>query len=113
VETVHDVAPALVSEESMAAGITLARWFGKEAGRVYRVLAETAGDTEKTALLAFVRSKGGRVTVRDVQGWNRKKYPRAEDAQNALRNIKQLKFVAGRPGPDGGRPKDYFVLSPG
>src|SRR5262249_10945708 len=50
----RDVAPLAVGEESMAAGIALARWFGREAERVYAVLEQTGGDAEAADLLKFI-----------------------------------------------------------
>jgi hypothetical protein len=52
---------------SMAAGITLAKWFKHEARRVYAMLDETDGDRDQRRLEEWIDRKGGAVTPREVQ----------------------------------------------
>ena len=56
-----------IDEVSIRAGITLARWFGNEARRVYGRLKETEGERGLRDRVEEVRSLGGAVTVRDWQ----------------------------------------------
>jgi hypothetical protein len=76
ITTVSETAPSPVSDLSMAAGIALAEWFGCEAERVYAVLSESEGDAE---LVSFIRSKGGRIRLRDIQLWKPHRYPNDGD----------------------------------
>jgi hypothetical protein len=52
---------------SMRAGIELARWFGREAKRIYCILDETDDDRALRRLLEFIGRRGGSVTAREVQ----------------------------------------------
>lgn len=58
--------PAMVDAASVAAAVRLARWFGREALRVYDLFAE--GDSDRTAreFLEWIARRGGSVTVRDL-----------------------------------------------
>jgi len=62
-----DCAPSCIDAQSIKAGIRLARWFVFETERVYDILAESREEALLRELLTFIRSKGGRVSVRDVQ----------------------------------------------
>jgi hypothetical protein len=55
-----------VDERSIAAGVTLADWFGHEARRVYATLAESEEDGARRLLVELVEAQGGRVTVREL-----------------------------------------------
>lgn len=79
-----------IGEQDVAAGVELAEWFAYELERVYQALGEREEDTEARRLhelvdrLAANPRRGGRVTARDLQHHNGKKYPSAEAAQAAL-----------------------------
>lgn len=74
-----------VSRNSVEAGVRLCRWFAQEARRIYAALSESDEDRDARRLLERVRSRESQtMTVRDVQRWNSRKYPRAEEAEAAM-----------------------------
>jgi len=58
--------PDRVDEASIAAGVSLARWFGEEARRVYAILSESDEDKELRRLVEWIERKGGSATARDL-----------------------------------------------
>jgi Protein of unknown function (DUF3987) len=111
--TFADLAPAPIGPESMTAGITLARWFGREAERVYAML-DTEEPADEQRLLDFIRGRGGRCTARDAMTWNRRRYPTAGDADAALRLLVKGghgRFDRPASGPIGGHPATIFRLT--
>ncbi|MBN9518545.1 DUF3987 domain-containing protein [bacterium] len=105
--------PDAVGVDSLEAGIALAKWFAAEAERVYAALVEDETAGRLRALADRVRGMGGRVTVRDLQYSNSRKYPTAAAAEAALREL----VVAGwgaweeTPPPGGGHPRRELVLA--
>jgi hypothetical protein len=77
-----DLAP--VEPESIAAGVRLCRWFAYEARRIYSTIAETTGGRDVRRLAEFIHDRGGKITARDLQRANSRKYPTSEQAQQAL-----------------------------
>ena len=73
-----------ISEESMAAGITLARWFAGEWVRVQAVLTESEEASELRLLTDIIRENGGRMTARQLQKRKKRTYVTAEEAKAAL-----------------------------
>jgi hypothetical protein len=111
VSTLDALQPSPIGVASMANGIALARWFGREAERVYATLEQTAGESERFDLIEFIRRKGGRVTPRDVRDWNRTAYPTSEAAEAALRKLNvRGRWATGTVGPNGGRPPTWFIM---
>jgi hypothetical protein len=78
-----------VEVESVEAGITLARWFAQEARRVYALLAEDEGQRNVRQLVDFIRARGGKITVRELQRANGRKYHDAAAAEAALDSLVQ------------------------
>src|SRR5262249_34264718 len=106
---------AQVTAPSVEAGVRLARWFAREARRVYATFRETDSDRDTRALVNFVARKGGRVTARDLQRSNRRKYPTAGPAEKALNALVRAGLGRWEESPsagDGGRPSRSFVLRP-
>lgn len=101
----------MVDEQSMSAGVVLARWFGREARRVYAHLQETEEEVQQRMVLEQIERRGGCVSVRD---WQRiRHHPTATDAKNELDRMVQAGFGTWQaPGPteSGGRPSTVFVL---
>jgi DNA polymerase-1 len=98
---------------SMEAGIELARWFAAEAERVYAMLDESGQQREERRLVEFIRSRGGRITPRELQRANQRKYPAVEHAETALDALVTAGFgqwVHAPSGPKGGRPSPLFIL---
>jgi hypothetical protein len=102
-----------VDGSDIEAGITLARWFGNETLRVYRVNTETEEQCERRKLLRLIHRLGGRVTPRDLMQHSRR-FPTAEDAETALQSLVDAadgSWEPVRPGARGGRPTMQFVLA--
>ncbi len=76
-----------VEAESVEAGVTLARWFAQEGRRVYAVLSESDEQRDLRRLVEFIGGRGGKITVRDLQRANGRKYPDAESAESALQAL--------------------------
>jgi hypothetical protein len=68
----------VVTGDAMRAACELARWFGKEAVRIYAELAETPGQREQRELCEFIERRGGAVYEREVmQSFTRLKNDKA------------------------------------
>jgi hypothetical protein len=98
---------------SIKAGIAQARWFGREAQRVYDLFTETDEDRERRRLIEWIDRRGEPVTPRDVQQGCRwlKKPGTAEAALDELVKDKYGTWEqssAGQPG----QPTRRFRLSP-
>jgi len=104
-----------VEVESMEAGIALARWFGAEARRVYTALAEDEEQRATRKLVEHIRARGGRITARELQRSNSRKYPTAEAAEAALEQLATDGLGSWDPpitSAKGGQPAHYFTLHP-
>jgi hypothetical protein len=102
-----------LTEASARAGIELARWFAAEALRVYAMLHETQEERETRKLVEWIAAHGGRVTVRQLQRSNSRKWPSGELAEIALQVL--VDAGLGRwelgPVPTRGPAAHYFVLA--
>ena len=109
----RDAVKGCITTESMAAGIAQAEWFGREAGRLYLSMSMTDDDTESARLLAWVRRKGGRVLVRDLQRSNGAKYPTSDDARLALNGLVDAEQAVWQPvtPANGGWAVEWLVLA--
>jgi hypothetical protein len=65
-----------IDATSMSAGVTLTRWFGHEARRVYGVLGEADDERDRRRLVELIDAKGGAVSVRD---WQRSRFHQTVD----------------------------------
>jgi len=105
--------PDAVDDASIAAGVTLSRWFGHEARRVYGILAESDEERDERQLVELIRRKGGTVTPRDLMRASRR-FASAADAEAALNELGKLGLGAWKiepPGPQGGKPSRRFALA--
>lgn len=103
-----------VGPRSIEAGITLCRWFAEEARRIYSTLTESNEERDARRLLEWIRSKGGRTTVKQLQRSNDKKYPTTEAATSVLETLVVAGFGTWEDRPvsgKGGRPTREFLLS--
>ena len=105
--------PKVVSAASMLAGVTLARWFAREAERVYRVLRESPEARIQREDLEWIASHGGQATPSELAHGPRRYRGKPETAEAAL----TLYAKAGlgswevRPSPGGRGPAArVFVL---
>ncbi|MBK8914390.1 MAG: DUF3987 domain-containing protein [Phycisphaerales bacterium] len=105
----------LIDGDSVRAGVKLARWFGREAKRVYAALAESDDDRKLKGLVAWIRSRGGSTTIRDLQRGGPREFREATAAGRALSELVGLGVgrwaTTRRDGP--GRPTDRFELADG
>ena len=108
-----------ISEEAMAAGETLSRWFVHEAERVYATIGEKPEDREVRRIAELVKRlalrHGGTVRPRDLQRANKGKYPTAEFAEASLDSLVSAGLGSWREvptGAHGGRPARVFVPTP-
>jgi hypothetical protein len=62
----HDPDATTICGEVMQAACKLAEWFGHEAARIYSELSETEEQRDLRSLIAFIKKRGGSVTVRDT-----------------------------------------------
>jgi len=76
-----------MAESTMEAGVCLAGWFLDETIRVFKATCGEAQDGRQVSLLDLVRRHGGKLTPRQLQRSNARKYPTSEAAQDALRNL--------------------------
>jgi hypothetical protein len=105
-----------VDEQSIVAGVTLSRWFGDEAARVYAEIggdAETPEAREQRELLRIIRDRGGEITVRGLMQASRRYRSSAEEAEAALRRLVTAEIVdvwEDTHDRRGGRPVLVFTL---
>ena len=109
--------PHRIDEVSVEAGVTLARWFAREARRVYGELGagEAADGAAGDAAEAFrwIESRGGYSTVRDLaRGLRRFRNDdgRAEKTARRLVAAGRAEWSVSAPGEAGGRPGDGIRL---
>jgi hypothetical protein len=109
------VDPWRCDEQSMAAGIALADWFGHETKRVYSVLRESPEDRDRRRLVELIQAKGGRVTVRELSRSSRL-YSSAAEWEQALGELAEAgvgRWESPKPGRGGGHPVKVFRLTTG
>jgi hypothetical protein len=107
---------AAVDAVSMKAGIALARWFAREAERVYAMLSGDGGNDELAELRQYIRDHGGRITARELRDGPRRYRPdgAARDALCKLVEAGWARWITPSPGPRGGRPSEICeLLGPG
>jgi hypothetical protein len=76
----------VIDSESMGRGIELAKWFRREAERVYLRLAEGDDDREARQLLDLIRRKGGSISGRELVQSSRS-FRTVKDAEAALARL--------------------------
>ena len=80
-------ADAEITEQDMKAGITLAKWLAEESKKAYAIVHEDQVEKQRRKLVEWIRSKGGSVTVRDVQRGIRRYRDDADKAKAALDDL--------------------------
>ncbi|MBI5758810.1 MAG: DUF3987 domain-containing protein [Planctomycetales bacterium] len=103
----------VVDATSIAAGVKLSRWFGREARRVYATLGESDDDREQRQLAEWVVRKGGAVSIPEVQRGHRR-FKTSEEAEAALQGLVDAGFGVWQDvttSPKGGRPSREFRLT--
>jgi hypothetical protein len=103
-----------VDAESMQAGIILARWFAREARRVYAALGETDEERDHRRLIELIERRGGSISPRELTQSDRRFRGRAEAAELELSALVEAGLGTWediRPGKSGGRPTRRFHLA--
>lgn len=113
------VNPDEIDEHSVKAGVTISRWFGSEASRVYQVLnasREKPEARDKRDLIRIIIENGGRITARELMHATRKYRNSASEAEAALNSLVKEKKGAWESEDHGsgpGRPTKVFRLISG
>lgn len=77
----------VVDAASMEAGIALARWFGREAKRVYAILNEDEEQAAQRRLIDLIARRGGSITARELMRASRPHSKCVEGAETALDHL--------------------------
>jgi len=102
-----------ITAESIRAGVTMSRWFCREAGRIY---ADIGGcglspeQQEQFDLLRIIREHGGHITARDLMRSCRKYRESADVAEAALSGLVEASLGRWETAETGGRQKRVFIL---
>lgn len=105
--------PDAVDVKAIEAGVTLSRWFGAEATRIYDMLGESDEQAERRQLEELVQRRGGRITARELMRCCRS-YKTADGAEAALEELVKTGRAAWEPAPgsgQGGRPTRCLCLT--
>src|SRR5262249_38252032 len=91
-----------------------ARWFANEAERVYAVLAESQEQRQVRRLVEWLQGRGGKITTRELQRANSRRWRTSEDAEadlSALVEVGAGKWVEGDAPEGGGHRPRWFELT--
>jgi hypothetical protein len=105
-----------VGEQSIRAGICLAKWFANEALRVYHSLRESDDQRRLRELVEWVECRGGEVVPWKVSESMRTRYPTSADAELDLEELVKAghgEWIEQASGDRGGRPKRIFRMQTG
>lgn len=104
--------PQSVDSESVVAGIQLARWFEREAFRVYAILNEGKNSAEERNLIEAIHANGGSITANELRKRSRKIRTNKEADERLQRLVeKKLGVLVDRSTSEkGGRPTKVFTL---
>ena len=103
-----------ITAESVRAGVTLSRWFCREAGRIY---ADIGGaglspeEQDRFELVRIIQQHGGRITTRDLMRSCRKYRESADVAETALSGLAEAGLGIWETVETAGRQKREFILS--
>jgi hypothetical protein len=99
-----------VDAESIRRAVAIVRWFCDETRRIYGMFGESDQEREQRALLEIVRSRGGRISPRELMQASRAYRGGADVARFALEELQQLGWGRLQKVDSGGRPSEIFVL---
>lgn len=102
-----------IDADSIAAGVTLSRWFGAEAKRAYAILGEDDDERDQRRTVELLERRGGSITVRELQQTSHRfrTAGAAQDALNALAEAGLGRWEEVGPSAQGGRPTRVFRLN--
>ncbi|MCX5676258.1 MAG: DUF3987 domain-containing protein [Planctomycetota bacterium] len=105
--------PSEVSSESVRAALEIVEWAKHETRRIYAMLNESDEEQQARHVVEYVQRRGGRISARDLHKGMLKRFPTSDDADLYLRRFVPHTghWVDAPPGPKGGRPTRFFVLS--
>jgi hypothetical protein len=109
----HDttlVSDAHIDTESIRRAVQIIRWFCHETRRIYAQFGESDEQAEHRKLLEIVRSRGGRITPRELMQASRSYRGNADVARFALEELEQLGWGRLQKVDTSGRPSELFVL---
>jgi hypothetical protein len=100
-----------IGAADVEAGVALARWFAREARRVYHVLehGDVDSDDAVAELVAWIDGRKGRASVRDVTRGLRR-YRSTTAAEEGLRRLVAAGLAVWESTSTGGRPADSVRL---
>lgn len=100
-----------VGAADVEAGVALARWFAREARRVYHVLEHGDDDSDEVVdeLVEWIDTRGGSASVRDVARGLRR-YRGTAAAETGLRRLVAAGLATWESTSTGGRPPDAVRL---
>jgi hypothetical protein len=104
-----------VGVASLRAGTDLAEWFAEEARRVYATLRESAEERNRRRLIDFIAARGSRITPRDLQRANSKRWPTRAAAVEDLDALAKLNLGTWETivhASTGGHDVQRFLLHP-
>jgi hypothetical protein len=110
----EQVDPHLCDQDSVRAGIVLARWFSAEAHRVLRQISHTNEQRDLHQLYDWLQRRRSPASPRDVCRHNGRRYPSVElatDALNKLASTGLTRWTETSSGPHGGRPTRKLELT--
>lgn len=100
---VGDCASDAIDEKSVASGVTLARWFAREARRVYGVLSEGEQDAHRRRLVELIERKGGSISARELVHADRRRFAKVDDAEAAQQSLVDARLGEWEQPPQLGR----------
>ena len=107
--------PAFVDKDSVAAGVELVAWFGRETTRIYRMMRESDQEKDRRCLVEHIERLGGRITARKLMRSSVAYSRSVADADEALQDLVDTKLGRWIPvthGKHAGRPTRRFELLP-
>ena len=102
--------PDYIDADSIQRAVKIVEWFCDETVRIYGMFHETEEEREHRALLEMIRSRGGRMTPRELMQASRTYRGSASLARFALEQLQQLAWGRLQKQDTGGRPSEIFIL---
>ena len=102
-----------IGQEAMDAAIRLIGWFEREGDRVTSILEGSVLKQEEDLIVRMLTGKKEGMTARDIHKNNKGRFPKVEEAKEALDELikkGQVKAVQYQD-PKGGRPTIRYVLA--
>lgn len=102
----------VIDIDTMRSALTIVAWFKHETRRVYGMFAESASAKSSRELAEWIASKGGDLSVKDIQA-GRRNLKTATDAEKAVAALAEAGYgetYHTQSGDQGGRPSQRFRL---